>query len=65
MTQFHLVDMYTPCTDQSVKDKILTQSTSSSTLPRVIIATIVFGMGIDCPDAWQIIHWGVPEDIET
>ena len=65
MTQFHLVDMYTHCTDQSVKDKILTQFTSSSTLPRVIIATIAFGMGIDCPDVRQIIDWGVPEDVET
>ena len=65
LTQFRLVDMYTHCTDQSVKDKILQQFTSSSTLPRVVIATIAFGMGIDCPDVWQIIHWGVPEGVET
>ena len=57
LTQFHL-------TDQSVKDKVLTQFTSSSALPRVIIATIAFGIGIDCPDVRQIIHWGVPEDVE-
>ena len=65
LTQFRLVDMYTHCTDQSVKDKILQQFTSSSPLPHVIVAIIAFGMGINCPSVWQIIHWGVPEDVET
>ena len=24
-----------------------------------------FGMGVDCSDIRQVIHWGVPEDAET
>ena len=28
-----------------------------------MVAIIAFGMGIDCPDIRQIIHWGVPEDV--
>ena len=57
------VDMYTHCTHQSVKDTILARFTSASNL-RVVVATIAFGMGIDCQDVRQIIHWGVPEDEE-
>ena len=22
-------------------------------------------MGVDCPDVREIIHWGVPDDVET
>ena len=29
-----------------------------------MIATIAFGMGIDCPDVRHIILWGVPSDAE-
>ena len=31
----------------------------------MVIATAVFGMGIDCPDVRQIIHVGPPDDIEA
>ena len=27
--------------------------------------TIAFGMGLDCPEVRQIIHWGPPSDIES
>ena len=31
---------------------------------RVIIETMTFAIGIDCPDVRQAIHWSVPEDAE-
>lgn len=58
-----VVDMYTHCTHQAVKNTILEQFTSPSPL-RIVIATVAFGMGIDCPDVRQIIHWGVPQNAE-
>ena len=42
----------------------MVQFTTQSSL-RIVIATVVaFGMGIDCPDVRQIIHWGIPADAE-
>ena len=62
--KYRVVDMYTHCTDPSVKKKILELFTTPSSSLRVVIATVAFGMGIDCQDVRQIIHWGVPEDSE-
>ena len=63
MAQFRLVDIFTRCTYPSTKDIIMKRFTSTSSL-RVVIATIAFGMGVDCPDVRQVIHWGPPSDIE-
>ena len=32
---------------------------------RVVIATIAFGMGLDCPNVRRIIHWGPSNDVEA
>ena len=62
--RFRLVEMYTSVTDQHQKDEIIGLFTKPSQL-RVVIATIAFGLGLDCPDVCQIIHVGLPEDIES
>ena len=36
---------------------------AESTL-RLVIATMSFGMGIDCSDLRRVIHWGLPSTIE-
>lgn len=64
LAKFRLVDVFTSVTDQSQKDGILDAFTRDSQL-RIVIATISFGMGIDCPDVRQIVHIGSPDDIES
>ena len=61
--QNRLVDMYTSCTHASVKAKIVERFTKPSSL-HVVIGTIAFGMGINCPDIREVIHWGVSDDVE-
>ncbi len=63
LSRYRLVEMYTRCTQESVKDTIVKIFTSVSQL-RVVICTIAFGMGIDSPDVRVIVHWGVSEDSE-
>ena len=61
---FRLVDMFTSVTDSNHKDVIISLFTKASQL-RIVIATVAFGLGIDCPDVRQIIHVGIPEDLES
>lgn len=64
LTMFQMVDMFTACTTPAVKEEILSSFCSSSGALRVVIATVAFGMGIDCPNIRQVIHWGPSTDIE-
>jgi len=56
--------MFHSSTDPVVKECILKSFCQPSCL-RVVIATVAFGMGIDCPDVRQVIHVGPPEDLES
>jgi len=31
---------------------------------QLVIATVAFSMGVDCPDVHRIIHWGAPSGLE-
>ncbi len=64
LPRFRLVDMYMSCTEEIVKESIVNLFTSNSIL-RVVIATVAFGMGVDCHDIRQVIHYGSPNDIES
>lgn len=57
--------MYTRCTECSVKEAILKSFCNVDGNLRVVIGTIAFGMGIDCPNVRHIIHWGPSADIES
>ena len=58
------MDMFTSVTDSDIKETIIERFTQESSL-RVIVSTIAFGMGLDCPDVRQIIHFGIPESKEV
>ena len=62
LPQFRLVDMYHGSVDVEIKDSILKFFSTSSQL-RVVVATVTFGVDVDCPDVRQIIHLGPPEDV--
>ena len=64
LPRFRLVDMFTSCTDPDIKDTIMMNFTKLE-IPRILIATIAFGMGIDCPNVRQVVHFGAPCDIES
>ena len=63
--EVRLLDMYSGGTSTNVSDAIIKQFCSEDSCLRVVIATIAFGMGINCPNIRKIIHFGVPTDIET
>ena len=53
------------CTPSVVKAEILKQFSDPNAPLRIIFATSSFGMGVDCCDVQQVIHVGVPDDIEA
>lgn len=65
LVKYRVVDMYTKCTEASIKEDIIMQFSKCDSTLRIIIATIAFGMGLDCPDVRQIFHWGASNDIES
>ena len=65
LVKYRLVDMYTKCTEPSIKEDIVTAFSNPDGKLRIIVATIAFGMGLDCPDVRQTLHWGASHDIES
>ena len=57
LSKFRLVDMFTLCTELGVKNQILESFTSPNSTFRVVIATVAFGLGIDCPDIVKLSTW--------
>ena len=55
---FRLVDMFNGRTRDNVKDVELESFCNPTGCLRIIIATVAFGLGLDCPNVRRIIHWG-------
>ena len=65
VSQFRLVDMFHATNSVEVKNSILKSFSCSGGRLQILIATIAFGMGINCPDIRRIIHLGPPSDCES
>lgn len=65
VSKFRLVDMFTACNSAGVKTQILSSFAVANGRLRIVIATVAFGMGIDCPNVRRVIHWSPPSDCEA
>ena len=61
----HLVSMYHSAATQETKEKVITSFCRQGCKLQILIATSAFGLGIDCPDIRQVIHWGPPSDLDS
>ena len=48
LPEFRLVDMFTSVTDPAHKSEIIRLFGNL----RIVVATMAFGMGVDCPNIW-------------
>lgn len=59
-----LVEMYHTRVGEQNKDEILASFSKESGCMRVLIATIAYGMGINCKGVKYVIHYGPPQNLE-
>ena len=64
-TYLHYIAMYHARTPQRIKDKVLDDIVNHDSEIRLVIATSALGMGVNIPDIYRVIHYGIPEDIES
>lgn len=65
LSQFLIVDMYCSCTQSDVQQSILSTFLDVSGKFRVVIATVAFGLGLDCPDLRYVVCCGPPENVKA
>ena len=60
-----LMEMLHSCTPETNKKLVLTAFQEHDSCLRVLVATIAFGMGIDCKGVHRTIHFGPSKNIES
>ena len=60
-----LFAMYHGSTSTKVKLRVEEEFTKTDSKIRIVICTVSFGLGIDIPDIFAVIHWGVPRSLES
>jgi len=56
--------MYHAKTEENIKNHVSIEFKKSDGSVRVLIATIAFGMGVNCQGLYQIIHFGPPATLD-
>ena len=59
------VEMFHSKIDELNREQILQSMAVSDGSMRVLIATIAYGMGIDCKDVKVVIHYGPSKNLEA
>lgn len=59
------LEMFHARVDELNKEEILTSFAKEDGVIRVLIATIAYGMGIDCKGVKTVIHYGPPRNLEA
>ena len=62
---YPLVEMLHSCTPEANKKIVLESFQREHGTVRLLIATIAFGMGINCKGVKRIIHYGPPKNVEA
>ncbi len=60
--RFRMVEMYCKPTEDKLKERIVRSFCDPVSKLRVVIGTVAFGMGLDCPNVRSIFLWGPPTD---
>ena len=60
-----LVEMLHSCTPSTNKERILFSLKSITGTVSLLIATIAFGMGVDCKGVYRVIHYGPSKNVEA
>ena len=60
---FRVMDMYTGACSDEMRKKVLTSFTRPGGKLRLVVATMAFSMGVDCPDIVNVTHYGPPSSV--
>ena len=64
LSEFRMVELYTKVSKPAKREAVVERFCKAESTSRLVIATMSFGMGIDCSDLRRVIHWGLPSTIE-